>query len=413
MNKIDRVEGAGQQTEKLAPLAGIKVLDLSRVLAGPSAGQALADLGADVIKVENPGLGDDTRGWGIRVGENDSTYYYAVNRSKRSIALDLNTKEGQALAIEMATKCDVLIENFKTGGMEKFGLDYESLSAKNPRLVYCSVSGYGRTGALKHRLGYDLVVQAEAGLMYTNGRNDDEPLKVGVAVVDLFTGMYTGQAILAALHARERTGRGQFVDIALFDCGLALLSYLGSSAMYSGNNPYRYGNNHPDIVPYGLFMAADGPLIITVGNDNQFHKLARDVLERPDIANDERFKVNMGRMKNRPALMELLTAALATKKRDDLLARMEKFGIPGGSVRTVTEALSSPEAAERRMTSRVPHPDVGEIPMLHSPIRLSDTPVRDPARPPQLGEHTDEILRTFLGKDPETIESLREQRIIR
>jgi crotonobetainyl-CoA:carnitine CoA-transferase CaiB-like acyl-CoA transferase len=249
--------------------------------------------------------------------------------------------------------------------------------------------------------------------MYTNGRNDDEPLKVGVAVVDLFTGMYTGQAILAALHARERTGRGQFVDIALFDCGLALLSYLGSSAMYSGNNPYRYGNNHPDIVPYGLFMAADGPLIITVGNDNQFHKLARDVLERPDIANDERFKVNMGRMKNRPALMELLTAALATKKRDDLLARMEKFGIPGGSVRTVTEALSSAEAAERKMTSRVPHPDVGEIPMLHSPIRLSDTPVRSPARPPQLGEHTDEILRTFLGKDPETIESLREQRIIR
>jgi crotonobetainyl-CoA:carnitine CoA-transferase CaiB-like acyl-CoA transferase len=397
-----------------ASLEGIKVVDFSRVLAGPFAGQSLADLGADVIKIENPLAGDDTRGWGIPVGTRmDSTYYFAVNRSKRSLALDLTTKEGQAIAADIASQADILLENFKDGGMAKFGLDYETLSKRNPRLIYASVSGYGRTGPQKHRLGYDLVIQAEAGLMFTNGSNGDDPLKTGVAVVDLFTGMFTLQAVLAALTAREKIGKGQYIDISLIDCGFALLSYLGSSAMFSGKDTYRWGNNHPDIVPYGLFEAMDGPLIIAIGNDAQFHRLCKDVLRRDDLAFDERFKKNHGRMEHRADLMKLFTETLKTKTRAELHAGMEKYDVPGGSVRRVSEALNSEDCKSRGMTVKVPHPEVGEIGLFRSPVRLSDTPVRAPTRPPQLGEHTDEVLRQCLKLDDKTLKQLRDRKIIR
>lgn len=395
----------------ISPLQGVKVADFSRVLAGPFAGQTLADFGAEVIKIESP-TGDDTRAWGFPVGERkDSTYYFAINRSKRDIALDLSTKEGQEIAAAIACQSDVVLENFKLGGMAKFGLDYETLSKRNPRLIYCSVSGYGRTGPHNRRLGYDLVIQAEAGLMNTNGTEGEEPLKAGVAVVDLFTGMYTAQAVLAALLAREKTGRGQSIDISLIDCGLSMLAYMGTYAMHTGKDPQRYGNEHPDVLPYGLFEAKDGPLIIAIGNDAQFHRFCKDVLQRDDIAFDERFKKNFGRMQNREELMKLFRPAVASKTREELHARMEKSGIPGGEVRGVTEALNSTETRDRGMVCKVPHPEVGEVSLFRSPIRLSDTPVRPPARPPQIGEHTDAILREYLKLDDAAIAALRERNV--
>lgn len=284
------------------PLAGIRVLDLSRVLAGPWCAMALGDLGAEVIKVEHPQRGDDTRDWGTRVGSTQTAYFNSVNRNKRSVTLDLQTAEGQQLARELAAQCDVVIQNFKFGGAEKLGLGYEQLREGHEGLVYCSISGYDRTGPEAARPGYDLVVQGEAGLMALNGEANRPPLKFGVAVVDMLTGMYAGQAILAALYDRERTGRGRHVEMALFDSGLMISAYYGLEALLMGKDPLRYGNAHPSIMPYGVFDASDGPVVITVGNNAQFVRFCREVIERPDIVEDARYKTNISRAEHRETL---------------------------------------------------------------------------------------------------------------
>ena len=281
------------------PLAGVRVLDLSRILAGPWCAQVLGDLGAEVVKVEHPERGDDTRDWGLRTGATNTSYFDAVNRNKTSVGIDLSTPEGLARVKAMARDADVLVENFKTGGADRLGLGYEALSAENPGLIYCSITGYGSGGPEATRPGYDLLVQGEAGLMALNGEAGQPPLKFGVAAVDLFTGQYAAQAVLAALYQRTRTGRVRRVELALFDCGLAITCYCGLEALVEGKDPPRYGNAHPSIVPYGVFEAADGPLVITVGNNAQFRRFCTAVLGRPELAEDARFATNLERSRNR------------------------------------------------------------------------------------------------------------------
>lgn len=379
------------------PLAGVRVLDFSRVLAGPLCGMVLGDFGADVIKVEHPGRGDDTRDWGLRVGDTETAYFNSMNRNKRSVALDLQTPEGQATAKALAAKCDVVIQNFKFGGMEKLGLGYEQLKADNPRLIYCSVSGYNRSGSEAARPGYDLVVQGEAGLMALNGEATQPPLKFGVAAVDLMTGMYSAQAVLAALYQREHTGTGRHVEMALFDCGLMITAYYGLEALLMGEDPPRYGNAHPSIVPYGVFDAADGPIVITVGNNAQFQRFCTEVIERPDLAADERFKTNLGRSANRAELLPVLHAELARRPRAQLLASLSGAGIPCGEVLGLHQALTSPRAVEGGLVTVQPHPVAGSTHVLAPPYRIDGErlPVRRP--PPQLGADTEAVLQELLG----------------
>ncbi|MBV8260470.1 MAG: CoA transferase, partial [Paraburkholderia sp.] len=301
------------------PLSGVRVLDLSRVLAGPWSAMVLGDLGAEVIKIEHPERGDDTRDWGVRVGKTETAYFNSVNRNKRSITVDLQTPEGQQIVRALAKTSDILVQNFRFGGAEKLGVGYEQLSAENPRLIYCSISGYDRTGPEAKRPGYDLVVQGEAGLMAMNGEADQAPLKFGVAAVDLFTGMYAAQAMLAALYERQRTGRGRHIEMALFDCGLMITAYYGLEALLIGEDPPRYGNAHPSIVPYGVFDAADGPLVITVGNNAQFERFCREVIERPDLADDARYTTNILRGRNRETLLPEVTRELGSRPRKLLL----------------------------------------------------------------------------------------------
>lgn len=394
------------------PLAGVRVLDLSRVLAGPMCAMALGDLGAEVIKVEHPGRGDDTRDWGLRVGKTETAYFNSANRNKRSICLDLQTPEGQALARELAARSDVVIQNFKYGGAEKFGVGYEQLREIKPDIIYCSISGYDRTGPEAARPGYDLVVQGEAGLMAMNGEQNQPPLKFGVAVVDMFTGMYSAQAILAALYERQRTGQGRNIEMALFDCGLMITAYYGLEALLMGEDPPKYGNAHPSIVPYGVFEAGDGPLVIAVGNNAQFDRFAREVIQRPDIADDERFKTNLGRGANRVALMEQVNAELQRRKRQDLLAALKRVGIPCGEVFGLLEALNSKRAVEGGLVTVQPHPDAGSAHLLAPPYRLDGerAPVRLP--PPQLGASTGEVLKSLLGVSDERLQDLKTKGII-
>ncbi|MEF7616763.1 CoA transferase [Aquincola sp. MAHUQ-54] len=382
------------------PLAGVRVLDFSRVLAGPLCGMVLGDFGADVIKVEHPDRGDDTRDWGLRVGKTETAYFNSMNRNKRSIALDLQTPEGQATARELATKCDVVIQNFKFGGMEKLGLGYAQLRALNPRLIYCSVSGYSRGGSEAARPGYDLVVQGEAGLMALNGEADQPPLKFGVAAVDLMTGMYSAQAILAALYQREQTGNGRHVEMALFDCGLMITAYYGLEALLMGEDPPRYGNAHPSIVPYGVFDAADGPLVITVGNNAQFQRFCTEVIERPDLAADERFTTNIGRSANRAALLPQLHQALGLRTRAQLLEALKRAGIPCGEVLGLHEALTSPRANEAGLVTQQPHPVAGRTHVLAPPYRIDGERLPVRLAPPQLGADTDAVLQELLGRGP-------------
>jgi crotonobetainyl-CoA:carnitine CoA-transferase CaiB-like acyl-CoA transferase len=399
------------QTSNL-PLAGIRVLDLSRVLAGPWCAMVLGDLGADVIKVEHPRRGDDTRDWGVRVGQTGTAYFNSVNRNKRSVALDLQTAEGQQLARELARQSDVVIQNFKFGGAEKLGLGHEQLRQENPRLIYCSISGYDRTGAEASRPGYDLVVQGEAGLMALNGEAAQPPLKFGVAAVDLFTGMYSGQAVLAALYERERTGKGRHVEMALFDCGLMITAYYGLEALIIGEDPPRYGNAHPSIVPYGVFDAADGPLVITVGNNAQFERFCRDVLERPDLADDERFKTNTGRSANRDVLVPEVSRELGLRPRAVLLARLAGAGIPCGEVLGLHEALTSPRAVAGGLVTTQPHAEAGSTPVLAPPYRFDG--VRMPVRrgPPTLGDSTDDVLQSLLGLSEDRLAQLKAQGVV-
>jgi crotonobetainyl-CoA:carnitine CoA-transferase CaiB-like acyl-CoA transferase len=394
------------------PLEGIRVLDLSRVFAGPLCGQVLADFGAEVIKVEHPGRGDDTRDWGMRIGKTETTYYNSMNRNKRSVTLDLQSREGVQIVYDLLPQCDVVIHNFKTGGAEKLGLGYEQLKAIKPDLIYCAVAGYDTSGPEAARPGYDLVVQGEAGLMALNGEASQPPLKFGVAVVDLMTGMYAAQAVLAALFRRERKGSGQLIEMALYDCGIMVTGYYGLDALLLGRDPARFGNAHPSIVPYGMFDAADGPLIIAVGNNNQFDKFCRQVVERPDIVEDPRYATNVERAKNRETLTPLITNLIRTFGRDQLLERMTTCGIPCGRVAGLHDALTSERTRRGGLVREMPHPVAGSTHVFAPPYRLDGQrlPIRN--APPTLGEGTRSVLQKLLEMTDAQLQDLQARGVL-
>ncbi|HBX74377.1 MAG: CoA transferase [Haliea sp.] len=383
-------------------LSHLKVLDLSRILAGPWASQLLADLGAEVIKVERPGVGDDTRAWGppylrdeAGVDTAESAYFLCANRNKRSICVDIKTPEGQATLRRLAAQSDVVLENFKVGDVARYGLDYSSLQKDNPGLVYCSITGFGQTGPLSSRPGYDFLVQAMGGLMSVTGAADGEPgagpQKVGVALSDIMTGLYAAVGILAALAERERSGLGQHVDLSLLDVTAASLANQATNYLVGGLNPARLGNAHPNIVPYQSFVAADGHLIVAVGNDVQFARFV-EVLGLPELARDERFASNRARVQYREQLIPRLQRALLERGKDDWLARLESAGVPAGPINTVADVFAEPQILAREMRVRVRHPDNPELELVGNPIKLSRTPVCYRSAPPRLGEHTDEVL---------------------
>jgi crotonobetainyl-CoA:carnitine CoA-transferase CaiB-like acyl-CoA transferase len=394
------------------PLADVRVLDFSRVLAGPSCAMVLGDLGAEVIKIEHPERGDDTRDWGMRVSATATSYFNSVNRNKRSIRLDLQTPEGQELARQLVKKSDVVIQNFKFGGMDKLGLGYEQLRQEQQGLIYCSITGYDSSGPEARRPGYDLVIQGEAGLMAINGESSQPPLKFGVAAVDLFTGMYSAQAVLAALYERRKTGKGHHIEMALFDCGLMITVYYGLEALLLGQDPLRYGNSHPAIVPYGIFDAEDGPLVITVGNNNQFARFCKEVIQRPDLAEDERFKSNMGRTTNREVLMTEIRRELGGRKRKDLLERMGRAGILCGEVLGLHEALMSKHATDAGLVTAQPHPEAGSVSVLAPPYRFDGKRLPVRSAPPPLGEATETALQSLLGLSSEKLARLKADGVI-
>ena len=394
------------------PLEGVKVLDLSRVFAGPLCGMVLADFGAEVVKVEHPGRGDDTRDWGMRIGKTETTYYNSMNRNKRSITLDLQTPEGVKILHELLPQFDVLIHNFKTGGAEKLGLGYEQLKAIKPDLIYCAVAGYDSSGPEAKRPGYDLVIQGEAGLMALNGEAGMPPLKFGVAVVDLVTGMYAAQAVLAALFRRERTGKGRLIEMALYDSGIMVTGYYGLDAMQLGHDPERYGNAHPSIVPYGMYEAADGPLIIAVGNNSQFDKFCRQVILRPDIVEDQRFSTNVNRARNRQELSPMLKELIGSFPRDLLLERLTAAGIPCGRVAGLHEALTSERTRRSGLLRDMPHPVVGTTPVFAPPYRLDGQRLPIRHAPPTLGEGTREVLQRLLTLDDAQLQDLQAKGVL-
>jgi formyl-CoA transferase len=397
----------------LKPLDGVKVLDLSRVLAGPWCTQLLADLGAEVIKVERPGAGDDTRHWGPPWhGEGESrvaAYFLSCNRGKKSAAIDFGKGEGAALVRELAAKSDVVIENFRVGGLEKFGLDAASLRAANPRLIYASITGFGQDGPYADRAGYDYIIQGMGGLMSITGLPDGVPgggpMRVGVAVVDLFTGLYTCIAILSALYRRESSGEGVTIDMALFDTQLAMLANQASNALVSGKDPPRQGNTHPNIVPYQPFDASDQPIIIAIGNDRQFARLA-EICGHPEWRGDDRFANNAARVANREAMVELVARAIAGKPAAEWLSQLEAAGIPAGPINSVTQALCDIQAQHRGMVRAM-----AGIPQVGSPLRLDGERADSDLPPPALGEHTGEILAS-IGIEPGELDSLREAGVV-
>jgi crotonobetainyl-CoA:carnitine CoA-transferase CaiB-like acyl-CoA transferase len=386
----------------MGALSGLRVLDLSRVLAGPWASQILADLGAEVIKIERPGQGDDTRHWGPpfmpdAAGEPtaESAYFLCTNRGKRSACVDMKSEGGQAQLRALAKDSDVLIENFKVGGAAACGLDYPSLSALNPRLVYCSITGFGQYGPLRDRPGYDFLVQAMGGLMSVTGQPDGAegagPQKVGVALSDIMTGLYATIGILAALQERARSGLGQQVDLALLDVTAATLANQATNYLVGGLNPTRLGNAHPNIVPYQSFVAADGHLIVAVGNDAQFRRFA-EAIGSPELADDERFRSNALRVQHRDALVPLIQARMLTRGKTEWLSLLEAAGVPAGPINTVAEVFSEPQLLARGMRVKVPHPDNPALELVGNPIKLSRTPVEYGEAPPTLGQHTAAVL---------------------
>ncbi|CUW40481.1 L-carnitine dehydratase/bile acid-inducible protein F (CoA-transferase family) [Magnetospirillum sp. XM-1] len=403
-------------------LDDILVLDLSRVLAGPFCTQMLADLGARVIKVEKPGSGDDTRGWGPpfltdpETGEKgDAAYYLAANRGKHSVTIDMATPEGQDLVRRLAARADVLVENYKLGGLKKYGLDYESLKEINPRLVYCSITGFGQDGPYAPRAGYDFMIQAMGGLMSVTGEKDalpgGGPQKAGIAIADLSTGLHAVIAVLAALNQRHRTGRGQHIDLGLLDVQVAMMTNQAMTYLVSGDAPARAGNGHAAIVPYQAFPTADGHLIIAVGNDGQFAKLA-DELGHPEWAADERFTLNRARVEHRDILIPLIEAETRRYGSAQLLDALERRQIPSGPINTMDKVFADPQAQARDLRREVPHATAGTIPTVASPLRLSDSPVAYDRGPPLLGEHTDSVLIELLGLDAAALDALRAKGVV-
>lgn len=389
-------------------LSGLTVLDLSRVMAGPWCTQTLADLGADVWKVESPQGGDDTRTWTQPALGGESTYFMSANRSKRSLAVNLKHPEGQSIVRALAAKADVLIENFRLGAMERFGLGYDALAVDNPGLIYCSISGYGRTGPRADEAGYDFAIQAESGLMAITGEPDGAPVKLGVAVADIATGMNAVQAILAATIARQRTGRGQFIDLSLLDTAVALLANIAQGCLATGRSPGRFGNAHATVVPYQTFRSADGVFVLAVGNDLQFRTFCATI-GRADIAADPRFATNDLRVSHRTELAELLAAVFRTDTTANWLTRFRVAGVPAGAVREVLDVLASPEVAVRGMIAEAPDAIHGTLRTMTSPLHLRGTPPVAPRAPPRLGEHTAEILSSVLGMDDAQVTALRER----
>ncbi len=383
----------------MKPFEGLKVLELARILAGPWVGQLLADLGADVVKVERPGAGDDTRGWGppfIEGAEGDhlsAAYFHSCNRGKRSIAVDFESPEGQELVRRLAAQADVVIENFKVGGLKKYGLDYESLKQVNPRLVYCSITGFGQNGPYASRAGYDFMIQGLGGIMDLTGDPDGEPQKIGVAYVDIFTGVYSVVGILAALRRRDQTGEGAHLDMALLDVQTSVLANQAMNYLASGKSPRRMGNAHPNIVPYQVFPVADGHVIVAVGNDGQFSRFV-SVLGRPELASDERFRTNAGRVGHRAELIPLLTERTLNFTREDLLSALEGQGVPAGPINTVADVFADPQVVARGMRIDLSSQAAkgGAIPSVRSPIVMDGQPMAADRPSPRLGEHTDEVL---------------------
>jgi crotonobetainyl-CoA:carnitine CoA-transferase CaiB-like acyl-CoA transferase len=407
---------AAPPTPAPGALQGLRVLDLSRVLAGPWCTQTLADLGAEVIKIERPGSGDDTRGWGPpflkdRDGRDtaEAAYFLGTNRNKRSVTIDIARPEGQALVRRLAAGCDVAVENFKVGDMARYGLDAASLRALNPRLVYCSITGYGQTGPYRDRAGYDYAVQGIGGLMSVTGERDDlpggGPQKVGVAVADLFTGMYATVAILAALRHRDATGEGQVIDMALLDTQVAMLANLGANYLVTRQAPRRAGNAHQNIVPYQVFEVADGHLILAVGNDGQFERFCT-VAGCPELAADPRYAKNAGRVRHRATLVPLLAERMRQRTRADWLAALEAAKVPCGPINDLAEVFADPQVRARGMTVTMPHPHTEALELVASPMKLSATPVQLRRPPPLLGQHTDEVLAEF-GVDEAERQRLR------
>lgn len=395
----------------MSALSGIKVLDLTRIMAGPWSTMALADLGAEVWKIESL-EGDDTRSWMPPATAGISTYYLSANRSKQSLAVDLRKPEGRQLILDLAAQADVVVENFLSASLKRLGLDYEALSAVNPRLIHCSITGYGRGNPMENRPGYDFIIQAESGFMSITGEKDGEPMRLGVAFIDLVTGMNAVQGILAALFEREKSGLGQSIDIALSDSALHFLANIASGYLNTGKVPQRYGNAHASIVPYQLFDTADGSIALAVGNDEQYRRLCLDVLERPDLYNDPRFTQNKSRTEHRTLLIPLLQAVFRAWPSDALIDALRAQAIPVGEVKDVAQALESETARYRQLVMSVEHPVAGEVRMVRSPLRFSRTPTVAAKAPPLHGQHTDEVLGRVLGKDEAELASLREAGVI-
>jgi len=416
------MSAASADTPPRGALSHIRVLDLSRVLAGPWAAQTLGDLGAEIIKVERPETGDDTRTWGPPYlkdaqGEptRDAAYYLCTNRNKKSIAVDLSSAEGQQLVRDLALQCDVLIENFKVGSLQQYGLDYDTLHAIHPRLVYCSVTGFGQTGPYAQRAGYDFLIQGMGGLMSITGQPDGTPgagpMKVGVALTDILTGLYASTSILAALQAREVTGRGQHIDLALLDVGVACLANQSMNYLHSGVAPQRMGNAHPNTVPYQDFPTADGHMILAMGNDGQFARFCKTA-GRPEWAGDARFVTNAGRVQNRVALIELMRALTVTRSTREWVALLESAGVPCGPINTLADVFEDPQVQARGMQIHMDHAARDDVALVASPIRLSDTPVQYRLAPPLLGQHTREVLGDILALDEKTMTTLFEKGVL-
>jgi crotonobetainyl-CoA:carnitine CoA-transferase CaiB-like acyl-CoA transferase len=401
-------------------LNGLRILDLSRILAGPTATQLLADLGAEVIKIERPGQGDDTRGWGppfVEASEasavQESAYFLSANRGKASLAIDIAKKEGQDILQGMAAKCDVFVENFKQGDLERYGLDFATMIKINPRLIYCSISGFGRTGPNAHRAGYDFLIQAEGGLMSLTGDADGAPTKAGVGVADFVCGLFASNAILAALHARHRTGRGQHIDLALMDCQVAMLINQGVGYLTDGKVPPRRGNDHPTIVPYGVFPAADQDIILAIGNDQQFRKFVTEA-GAPDLADHTSYAKNADRVRNRIALVPLIEALTRKRKAEEWLSRLEEIGVPAGPVNDLQQVFDSEQVKARAMRISLAHESAcnHQVELIGNPIKLSDTPVTYKSAPPTLGQDSVRVLREFAGLSETDIEALIKNGIV-
>jgi crotonobetainyl-CoA:carnitine CoA-transferase CaiB-like acyl-CoA transferase len=391
------------RADMAGPLSHVRVLDLSRIMAGPWAGQILADLGADVVKVERPGAGDDTRGWGPpflkdKSGRDttDAGYFLAVNRGKRSIAVDLADEDGQRIVRALAARADIVLENFKAGTLEKFGLGYEGLSAVNPTLIYCSITGFGQNGPRRDQAAYDFMIQGMSGLMSVTGEADGKPgggpQKVGVPIVDIMTGMYAAIAVLAALARRQESGHGEHIDIGMLDVGVSFLANQAMNYLISGRVPRRAGNAHPNIQPQDVFATRDGYLALAVGNDDQFARFC-EVLERPDLAQDERFKANAGRVRNNATLTPLIAEILATRDRDHWVRACARVGVPCGPINTIPEVFADEQIKHRGMLIEIAHAIAGAVPQVASPMRFRNAPLSHERPPPLLGEHTDEILQ--------------------